>query len=168
MDLRNETKEVHHSAEKHPIGASMADGTITERWWVDWIQALITVHTELDKHFPASMHRVKELELDLAESTLTPHINQAAKDYVATLTDTKSLEAAAYVFTGAHLMGGAMTDRALNNRLPCNHLRWEDRQTTLTDWKPLRTKGELKEEANRAFATVIVILDEIYNAGQKT
>lgn len=168
MELRNETKEVHHSAEKHPIGASMADGTITERWWVDWIQALLTIHTELDKHFPSSMHRVKELALDLSESTIIPHVNQAAINYVATLTDRNSLEAAAYVFTGAHLMGGAMTDRALNGRLPCNHLRWTDRQVTLADWKPLRTKGELKDEATRAFATVIVILDEIYNAEPKS
>jgi hypothetical protein len=164
MELRNETKDLHHSAEKHPIGAAMADGTITERWWIDWIQALLTIHTELDKHFPASMHRVKELELDLSKSLLTPHINQTAKDYVATLTNVNSLEAAAYVFTGAHLMGGAVTDQALNGRLPCNHLRWEDRQATLTDWKPLRTKVQLKDEANRTFSTVIDILNEIYSA----
>jgi hypothetical protein len=164
MELRNETKELHHSAEKHPIGAAMANGTITERWWIDWIQALLIIHTELDKHFPESMHRVRELTLDLAESTLTPHNNQTAQQYVETLKDLTSIEAAAYVFTGAHLMGGAMTDRALAGRLPCNHLRWNDRQTTLAEWKPLRTKIELKNEANRAFAAVLAILDEIYSA----
>lgn len=164
MELRNETKDLHHSAERHPIGAAMADGSISERWWVDWIQALLTIHTELDRHVPASMRRVKELAEDLAESSLVPNTNQAAIEYAATLTNPTAIEAAAYVFTGAHLMGGAVTDRALNGRLPCNHLRWDDRQQSLADWKPLRTKVELKEEANRAFAAVLAILNEIHSA----
>ena len=163
MELRNETKDLHHSAERHPIGSAMADGSISERWWVDWIQALLTIHTKLDQHLPSSMHRVKELAQDLAESSLIPHTNQAAINYVDTLTTTTAIEGAAYVFTGAHLMGGAVTDRALNGRLPCNHLRWDNRQQSLSDWKPLRTKIELKEEASRAFSTVLLILDEIYS-----
>jgi heme oxygenase len=163
MELRNETKELHHSAERHPIGAAMADGTISERWWIDWIQALLVIHTELDRHLPESMHRATELAKDLSESLLTPHINQAAIKYAATLTNPTAIEGAAYVFTGAHLMGGAVTDRALAGRLPCNHLRWTDRQQSLADWKPLRTKVELKEEASRAFAAVLAILNEIYS-----
>jgi heme oxygenase len=164
MELRNETKELHHSAERHPIGAAMADGSISERWWVDWIQALLTIHTELDQHLPASLHRVQELAKDLAESSLTPNVNQTAIAYVATLTNPTAIEGAAYVFTGAHLMGGAVTDRALAGRLPSNHLRWNDRQQSLTDWKPLRTKIELKEEADRAFKAVLTILNEIHSA----
>lgn len=164
MELRNETKELHHSAERHPIGSAMADGTISERWWVDWIQALLTIHTELDRHLPKSLHRVQELAKDLSESSLIPNINQAAISYVSTLTNPIAIEGAAYVFTGAHLMGGAVTDRALNGRLPSNHLRWENRQQSLTDWKPLRTKIELKEEASRAFAAVLAILNEIHAA----
>ena len=164
MELRNETKELHHSAERHPIGAAMADGSISERWWVDWIQALLTVHTKLDQHLPASLHRVQELAKDLTESSLIPNVNQSAMAYVATLTNPIAIEGAAYVFTGAHLMGGAVTDRALNGRLPSNHLRWNDRQQSLADWKPLRTKIELKEEATRAFAAVLAILNEIHAA----
>lgn len=164
MELRNETKELHHAAERHPIGSAMANGTISERWWVDWIQALLTIHTELDQHVPASMHRVQELTKDLSESLLIPNINQAAIKYAATLTDRTAIEGAAYVFTGAHLMGGAMTDRALAGRLPSNHLRWADRQQSLADWKPLRTKIELKDQADRAFAAVLEILNEIYTA----
>ena len=75
MELRNETKELHHSAERHPIGSAMADGTISERWWVDWIQALLTIHTELDRHLPKSLHRVQELAKDLSESSLIPNIS---------------------------------------------------------------------------------------------
>lgn len=164
MELRNETKDLHHSAERHPIGAAMADGSISERWWVDWIQALLTIHTELDQHVPVSMRRVKELAEDLAESSLVPNTNQAAIAYAATLTNPTAIEGAAYVFTGAHLMGGAVTDRALNGRLPCNHLRWDNRQQSLADWKPLRTKIELKEEAGRAFSAVLAILNEIHSA----
>ncbi len=164
MELRNETKDLHHSAERHPIGAAMADGSISERWWVDWIQALLTIHTELDQHLPKSLHRVQELAKDLSESSIIPNINQSAISYVATLTNPIAIQGAAYVFTGAHLMGGAITDRALDGRLPCNHLRWHSRQQSLTDWKPFRNKLELKDEANRAFKTVINILDEIYTA----
>jgi hypothetical protein len=164
MELRNETKTLHHSAESHPIGAAMADGTISEQWWIDWIQALLTIHTELDQHLPSSIHRAKELAKDLTESLLIPNVNQSAVAYVATLTNPIAIEGAAYVFTGAHLMGGAVTDRALAGRLPCNHLRWADRQQSLADWKPLRTKIELKEEATRAFAAVLSILNEIHAA----
>jgi hypothetical protein len=164
MELRNETKELHHAAERHPIGTAMANGTISERWWIDWIQALLTIHTELDQHVPESMRRVQELAMDLSESSLIPNTNQAAIKYAATLTDRIAIEGAAYVFTGAHLMGGAVTDRALAGRLPSNHLRWTDRQQSLADWKPLRTKVELKNSADRAFATVLEILNEIYTA----
>ena len=163
MELRNETKELHHAAERHPIGAALADGSISERWWIDWIQALLTIHTELDQHVPESMRRVQELAMDLSESSLIPKTNQAAIAYAATLTNLTAIEGAAYVFTGAHLMGGAMTDRALAGRLPSNHLRWDNRQQSLADWKPLRTKIELKEEAGRAFAAVLAILNEIHS-----
>jgi hypothetical protein len=141
----------------------MADGSISERWWIDWIQALLTIHTELDQHVPESMRRVQELAMDLSESSLIPKTNQAAIAYAATLTNLTAIEGAAYVFTGAHLMGGAMTDRALAGRLPSNHLRWDNRQQSLADWKPLRTKIELKEEAGRAFAAVLAILNEIHS-----
>jgi len=162
MELRESTKDLHHRAEKHPIGASMADGTISEQWWVDWISALLTIHNELDLHVLDSMKRCDELSLDLNCCLLIPNYNHAAAEYAKTLSDEYERGGAIYVFTGAHLMGGAVTDKALNGRLPCNHLRWTDRKQTLTDWKPYRDKIELKESANRAFDAVHRILEEIY------
>jgi hypothetical protein len=167
MELRDSTKELHHRAEKHPIGASMADGTISERWWADWINALLTVHMELDRYVPHSMRRCDELIKDLSEFSIIPNDNHAAVEYAKTLPDEHEREGAVYVFTGAHLMGGAVTDKALAGRLPCNHLRWNDRKQTLADWKPYRDKIELKESANRAFGAVNKILEEIYSKSPK-
>jgi hypothetical protein len=162
MELRESTKNLHHRAEKHPIGASMANGTISERWWVDWINALLSIHMELDKHVPNSMKRCDELVKDLNGCSIISNHNYAATEYAKTLSDEYEREGAIYVFTGAHLMGGAVTDKAIDGRLPCNHLRWTDRKQTLTDWKPYREKIELKDSANRAFDAVSKILDEIY------
>lgn len=161
MELKKETKDLHHSAEKHPIGASMADGTISAEWWAEWINALITIHVIIDPFNHPSMHRVKELQADYDKLDIKCEPNQAAEDYILTLINQKAIDGATYVFTGAHLMGGAMTARALQGRLPSQHLEWKDRKETMRYWNPLRSDVGLKDEANRAFKAVIDILDEI-------
>jgi heme oxygenase len=163
MELKSQTKDLHHAAERHPIGQSMANGTITKRWWADWIVALKVIHQVIDQHNPESMHRVQQLEKDLEEvDVLLPTDNFAAIEYAKTLTTPEEIAGATYVFTGAHLMGGAVTAKQLNGRLPSNHLVWEDRKQTMTDWSPLRDRADLVEPAQRAFQAVIYILDEIY------
>jgi len=159
--LKEETKELHHSAEKHPIGESMANGTIRKEWWAEWVAALCIIHEYIDYYNDGSMRRIDELRQDLMELKCPTHSNVAAQKYVESLKDIKDIEAATYVFTGAHLMGGAITAKALNGRLPAKHLEWTDRKETLKHWSPLREKLELKEGANKAFKAVIDILDEI-------
>jgi heme oxygenase len=157
MILASATKELHHAAERHSVGGSMADGTISEQYWADWLGALWVIHKELDPHLPVVLHRVERLETDLNEMELTPRFIEAAVSY----TDILDPAGAAYVFTGAHLMGGAVMERKLRDRLPCAHLRWDDRQEALRAWRPMRENGDAADAAKAAFAAVISIMDEI-------
>lgn len=163
--LRLATQDLHHAAERHPVGASMADGTMRPDWWADWINALLTIHLSLDHHLAPTLRRCTELYTDLATVSLfegvKPRISRAAWEFAAGLDRRCNVAGAAYVFTGAHLMGGAITERMIGKRLPCEHLRWPDRAAALADWKPWRAQGDVEGEARAAFACVLAILDEI-------
>lgn len=159
--LREATRELHHAAERHPVGAAMAAGTISEAWWMRWLMALLDIHLRLDQSMPPVLRRIAELERDIAAMPGQLPVSAAAWAYAQTLTTEPALRAAGYVFTGAHLMGGAVTDRALAGRLPCAHLRWEDRRAALDAWRPWREAEGLEDEARRAFAVVLAIMDEI-------
>lgn len=172
MNLREATKDLHHAAEQHPIGAAMARGDIDGQTWADWLQALFTVHSALDPHLDASMQRIAEIALDLqlmgisTYGSLKPRGgNKAAEEFAAKVRGGIGIDGAAYVFTGAHLMGGAVIERRIDNRLPCLHLRWNDRRRSIEDWKPLREKGEATDYAKLAFKAVIDIMDEIQAKG---
>lgn len=161
MILRESTKEKHHAAERTPVGASMADGSISEQWWADWMGAITVIHMATDPYLDPKLRRTTRLCNDLAQLGVQPRHIQAAAQYAATLTDSTEREAAAYVFTGAHLMGGAVTHKALRGRLPATHLEWEDRQAAVREWKPLREREDLVEAADRAFGAVLAICNEI-------
>jgi hypothetical protein len=159
--LKEVTKEVHHLAERHPIGESMANGTITEDVWADWINCLFTIHSWIDPELPEELRRVDELEKDLEECNVSPYGNTKTMEYVLSLITHDSIDAATYVFTGAHLMGGAITAKNIRDRLPVNHLDWENRKEAVKLWNPLRDREELADEAMDAFETIIEIMDEI-------
>lgn len=161
MNLREATRERHHAAEQTPVGAGMAAGDIPAQWWADWIGAITVIHLATDPYLPECMRRTKCLCQDLTELDEQPRHVAAAARYAATLTDPVEREAATYVFTGAHLMGGAVTHKALNGRLPAHHLEWNDRQEAVRAWKPLREREDLAEAADRAFQAVLDICNEI-------
>jgi heme oxygenase len=161
MILAQETKELHHAAERHEIGGSMADGTISAPRWREWLSALLTVHGALDPHMPESLWRVVQIEQDLSDLNLPITVNWAAHRFAETMTNEAAIAGAAYVFTGAHLMGGAVMERRLGHRLPCAHLRWADRQEALRAWRPMRERADAVGAAKDAFAAVISIMDEI-------
>lgn len=161
MILRDSTKEKHHAAERTPVGASMANGSISPQWWADWMGAITVIHMATDWYLDPTLRRTTRLCNDLAELKLQPRHIAAAAQYAATLTDPTERAAAAYVFTGAHLMGGAVTHKALRGRLPATHLEWDDRQGAVRTWKPLREREDLVEAANRAFDAVLAICNEI-------
>lgn len=160
--LKEATKDLHHAAENHPIGAAMADGTIPQEWWADWLLALHTVHSALDPHLPETLRRTEELEADLYESPVVAYPTSAALEYAKTLDNELNRVGATYVFTGAHLMGGAITAKAVGTRVPTNHLYWENRSDAVKEWSPLRDHSEIKEQAVSGFKAVMKILEEIY------
>ena len=160
MSLKQATKTQHHAAERHPVGAAMADGTISPQWWADWLGALFIIHSAIDPYLPESMRRTRQIAADLAALGVQPHLSQAALRYVSNMTDTKR-QAATYVFTGAHLMGGAITAKAVGDRLPTEHLQWDNRQVVVQAWKPLRERADLADESRSAFDAVLEICEEI-------
>lgn len=162
--LRAATRELHHAAERHRVGAAMADGTIRPDWWADWIGALLVIHRRIDPWMPHVLQRTTALEADLWGLADAPRRNEPAEAFVHSLRTTAALDGAGYVFTGAHLMGGAVTDRALAGRLPTAHLRWDDRPAALAAWRPWRDATHCEAEARAAFAAVIAIMDAIVEA----
>lgn len=160
MSLKDATKSQHHSAERHPVGAAMADGSICKEWWADWLGALFIIHSAIDPHLPAPMRRTRQIAADLAALDVQPHLSREALRFVDGMTDAKR-EAATYVFTGAHLMGGAITAKTVGERLPTEHLKWENRKEVVQLWKPLRDRADLTEESRGAFDAVLAICEEI-------
>jgi len=158
--LKDLTRPLHHAAEQHAIGGAMATGDISATQWAAWCAALLPIHAVLDLKLPVSLHRTSELIEDLNAGPVAP-MNTKALSFCTTLNKQEAILGATYVFTGAHLMGGAVIERRINGRLPCAHLRWVDRRQAITDWSPLRLQAELKQAADNAFAVVISIMDEI-------
>jgi len=163
--LRLATKELHHAAEAHPIGASMADGTMRPEWWAEWLQALFVIHCALDVHLPPDLGRSDALAADITAMATQYDCHGADSDAAAgfarQLHYGYGIHGAAYVFTGAHLMGGAITERAIGQRLPCAHLRWLDRAAAIAAWQTYRSDTSREKEARAAFRCVLDILDEI-------
>jgi hypothetical protein len=160
--LQQGTKELHHRAEQHPIGAAMSRGDIDPQAWADWLVALLTVHMALDPALPGPMRRTAEIRADMWNMKgLWGRYNRAADKFAGTLVTRERIDAAAYVFTGAHLMGGAVMAQRIGDRLPTSHLQWGDRREALDLWRPLRLRWELVEDAKACFDAIIEIMDEI-------
>ena len=158
--LRDATRDLHHAAEQHVVGGAMAAGTISAEWWADWCGALHVVHCALDKHVSEHVQRAFPLLLDLDATPCRPRYIPAAGAFAATLRSQKRIEGAAYVFVGAHLFGGEIMRRRLENRRSCHHLRWYDRPAALAVFRPWR-EGDAVREARDAFSAVLAIMDGI-------
>ena len=83
-----------------------------------------------------------------------------AKEYSATLNDEKSIAGAAYVLTGAHLMGGEVMRKRLIG-YPTKHLEWGDRKLALKELNILRSREDVVEQARSCFSALLRIMDEI-------
>jgi heme oxygenase len=156
--LWKETRDLHHACEEHEVGAAMASGKPSMQWYVDWMNALLTIHSVIDKYYPTTIHRVDRLKEDL-KNTLPRNLN-ADKEYVATLNNEKSIAGAAYVLTGAHLMGGEVMRRRLDG-YPTKHLEWDDRKLALKELNKLRSREDVVDEARMCFSALLQIMDEI-------
>jgi heme oxygenase len=154
------TRDLHHACEAHPVGEAMAGGAPPVEWYAQWVQALHTIHSAVDPTLPPVLHRVARLEQDTIALGIDIPQNQAAAQYAQSLTDDAQLAGAAYVLTGAHLMGGEIMRRRLTG-YPTSHLEWDDRPAALGELKVLRQRPDITQAARDCFAALLAVMDEI-------
>lgn len=157
--LWKETRDLHHACEEHDVGAAMASGQPPMQWYTDWVRSLLEIHSVIDKHYSSTINRVDRLKLDL-EELVEPSALVKAKEYASSLKTEKDIAGAAYVLTGAHLMGGEVMRRRLID-YPTKHLEWENRKEALKELNILRSREDVVQEAKNCFAALLGIMDEI-------
>lgn len=141
----------------------MASGKPPRGWYARWVRALLQIHERLDEVLPPVVHRCDGLRADLAAlgGDLVP-ASTSAQAYAETLADELSLAGAAYVMTGAHLMGGEIMRRRLEG-YPTQHLVWDDRKAALAVLAEFRERADIVEPARACFQALLTIMDEIQN-----
>lgn len=158
--LWEKTRELHHACEAHPVGAAMASGKPPMQWYANWLSALYTIHWAIDPHISPLLHRSKQVQDDLTATDCPVRIIRVANDYANTLNTEKGIVGAAYVLTGAHLMGGEIMRRRLVG-YPTTHLEWDDRKAAITELTKFREREDVAEEAKNCFEALLRIMDEI-------
>lgn len=154
------TRDQHHACEQHEVGAALATGTPPWMWYAAWLKALHQLHVKIDPSLPTALHRADALKQDLKACNLKVPKLQAANKYIHTLTTEPAIAGAGYVLTGAHLMGGEIMRRRLQD-YPTQHLTWTDRAEALTLLQPLRARVDVAQEARACFTALLAIMDEI-------
>lgn len=160
--LWESTRDLHHACEEHPVGNAMSKGNPPRIWYKAWLMALYQIHSAVDPHVPESIERAKRLFKDLQSMDEEPEVkplSEAAK-YVQTLKTEKTIAGAAYVLTGAHLMGGEIMRRRLEG-FPTLHLEWDDRKEALAVLQTFRTRDDITEESRDCFQALLNVMDEI-------
>ena len=158
--LWEETRELHHACERHAVGGAMATGKPPAIWYAAWLVALNQIHSIVDPHMPGILNRTDRLIEDINTMQYELPKLEAAKVYTLTLTNEKKIAGAAYVLTGAHLMGGEIMRRRLEG-FPTNHLEWDDRKEAIAILQQYRTRDDIGEEAKDCFKALLTIMDEI-------
>lgn len=159
--LWESTRDLHHACEGHSVGEAMASGKPPINWYAQWVKALHQIHTVIDPHLPEAVHRSDRIQQDLDalnEANCEPLLS--AQTYADSLTNDNAIAGAAYVLTGAHLMGGEVMRRRLDG-YPTNHLLWDDRKQALAVLKSYRNQGHLTTQARDCFYALLCIMDEI-------
>jgi hypothetical protein len=158
--LWEETRELHHACERHRVGGAMATGKPPRIWYTAWLVALNQIHSIVDPHMPDVLSRTDRLVEDINNTYIDLPLIEAAKVYTLSLTDEKRIAGAAYVLTGAHLMGGEIMRRRLEG-FPTKHLEWDDRKEAIAILQQYRTRDDIGEEAKDCFKALLTIMDEI-------
>ena len=155
------TKDLHYACEQHDVGQAMASGSPSKTWYAKWLRSLYQIHSIIDQSQSESIRRTDLLLADLSEIGIKADDLIAAKEYCETLTTEKAIAGAAYVLTGAHLMGGEILRRRLHENYPTKHLEWEDRKQSLVVLSELRARTDINEEARNCFQALLNVMDEI-------
>lgn len=162
MNLYTLTRDLHHICEDHPVGASMSRGDVPEQWWADWLYALFRIHHIIDEGFDSRLCCVNKLQDDLEASRVDPRGNIPAGHLCEKLRASKYMrDAARYVLTGAHLMGGQVMRKSIGDRLPASHLEMDNRKEVLDIWRPYRERVDIAEETRDVFRSLIFIMDKM-------
>ena len=155
------TRDLHHACEEHPVGAAMASGKPPLEWYADWLATLEAIHSIIDPDMPSVLWRTDRLTADIDRLGIEPLMLDVVKDYAHRLVADPQIRAgAAYVLTGAHLMGGEIMRRRLEG-YPTAHLEWEDRSAAIAELKKMREDGDLAEPARACFQALLETMDEI-------
>lgn len=155
------TRDLHHACEQHPVGAAMASGSPPIEWYADWVKALEQIHLVVDSDMPDLLWRAERLGEDTRSIGARALDLQATEQYIQELLcDNITRAGAAYVLTGAHLMGGEIMRRRLQG-YPTKHLEWDDRKEALAELKKLREADGIAEAARECFYALLKIMDEI-------
>lgn len=164
MELSNKlwtaTRDMHHACEHHIVGAAMAQGMPPIEWYAKWLMAINQLHAVVDPTIPAELGRVERLERDIAACGMPVAVSLAATEFANSLVTACDFAGAAYVLTGAHLMGGEIMRKRLVG-YPTAHLEWEDRKAGLAWLKPMRERVDISTEARNCFSALLKIMDEI-------
>jgi hypothetical protein len=138
----------------------MATGKPPAIWYAAWLVALNQLHSIVDPHMPDVLNRTDRLIDDINSMQYELPKLIAAQVYTLTLTNEKRIAGAAYVLTGAHLMGGEIMRRRLEG-FPTKHLEWEDRKEAIAILQQYRMRDDIGEEAKDCFKALLTIMDEI-------
>jgi hypothetical protein len=160
--LWESTRDLHHACEAHAVGGAMATGKPPRIWYKAWLMALYQIHSAVDPSVPKCIGRTMRIFKDLQGMDNEPEVKlfKSAADYVASLDNEKSIAGAAYVLTGAHLMGGEIMRRRLEG-FPTLHLEWDDRKEAIAVLQTYRTRDDITEEARACFQALLNVMDEI-------
>jgi len=159
-ELWNATRDLHHACEQHLVGGVMAVGKPPAIWYRAWLQVLLQLHEVVDQHLPETVHRVWRIKADIDALGITVEPIKAAKSYADTLTNSTAIIGAAYVLTGAHLMGGEIMRRRLEG-FPTEHLCWDSRPEALKCLTQLRESPDVIQPARDCFKALLDSMDEI-------
>lgn len=159
--LWEHTRDLHHACEEHVVGAAMATGSPPVEWYADWLGALEAIHSVVDDDLPRILWRTDRVSADIIAGGIEPLRLDAAWNYVHAISnDAIARAGAAYVLTGAHLMGGEIMRRRLEG-YPTSHLEWDDRPAAIAELKKMRENGEIAESARDCFKALLAVMDEI-------
>jgi len=160
VTLYEQTKDLHHACEQHPVGQRMVNGGITPQEWADWLWAMRALHDIVDMDLPFHMDRHAALSADLA--VLPPaRPSPAALAFSMGLIG-RATTGAAYVLHGAHCSGGRVLAPKMAKRgLPTAHTSYRNSDAVRAWLGGVRGLTEYTAQARETFGCLLAVMDEI-------